>query len=73
MRTITVEIRTIDGEDQIIPVCADAKCFARMLGSTALTFEALVCIRALRYNIEFQSDESSRWRIALASATSAVS
>jgi hypothetical protein len=70
MRSITVEIKTIDGDDQIIPVCADAKCFARMLGSTALTFEALVCIRKLRYDIEFLSDERSRWRIALASAAS---
>ena len=70
MRSITVEIRAIDGDDQIIPICEDAKCFARMLGSTVLTFEALVCIRTLRYDIEFLSDERSRWRIALASAAS---
>jgi len=70
MRTITVEIKTIDGDDQIIPVCADARCFARMLGSRVLSFEALICIRTLGYNIEFHSDESSRWRIALASAAS---
>jgi hypothetical protein len=41
-----------------------------MLGTTELTFEALICIKTLRYNIEFQSDESSRWRIALAAAAS---
>ena len=70
MRTITVEIKTIDGNDLILPVCADAKRFARMLGSRELTFEALICIRTLRYNVEFQSDESSRWRIALAAEAS---
>ena len=70
MRTITVEIKTNDGDDLILPVCADARRFARMLGTTELTFEALICIKTLRYNIEFQSDESSRWRIALAAAAS---
>jgi hypothetical protein len=70
MRTITVEIKTIDGDDLILPVCADAKHFARMLGTRELTFEALISIRALRYNIKFLSDESSRWRIALAAAAS---
>ena len=68
MRTITVEIKTIDGDDLILPVCADAKRFARMLGTRELSFEALICIRTLRYNIDFVSDESSRWRIALAEA-----
>ena len=70
MRTITVEIKTVDGEDMIIPVCEDARHFARMLGTKALTFEALISIRALRYNIEFVSEESSKWRIALAAAAS---
>lgn len=70
MRTITVEINTIDGEDHIFPVCADAKCFARMLGASELTFEALISIRALGYDIRFLSEESSRWRIALAAAAS---
>ena len=70
MRTIKVEIKNVDGEDLIFPVCADAKRFARMLGTRELTFEALISIRTLRYNIDFQSDESSRWRIALAAAAS---
>ena len=70
MRTITVEIKTVDGVDLIIPACADAKRFAQMLGTRELTFEALICIKALRYNIKFLSEESSRWRIALAAAAS---
>jgi len=70
MRTITVEIKTVDGEDLIFPICEDAKHFARMLGTSELTFEALISIRALRYNIDFVSEESSRWRIALAAAAS---
>ena len=70
MRTITVEIKTIDGEDLILPVCADARHFARMPGTRELTFEAFISIKALRYNIKFLSDESSRWRIALAAAGS---
>jgi hypothetical protein len=53
MGSITVEIRTIDGEDQIIPICADARCFARMLDSTVLTFDTVVCIRTLDYDVEF--------------------
>lgn len=53
MRSITLEIRTIDGEDQIIPICADARCFARMLDSTVLTFDTVFCIRTLDYDVEF--------------------
>ena len=70
MRTITVEIKTVEGEDLIFPACTDARHFARMLGTSELTFEALFSIRALRYDIKFLSDESSRWRIALAAAAS---
>jgi len=70
MRTITVEIKTVDGEDLIFPICKDAKRFARMLGTRELTFEALISIKTLRYDIKFLSEESCRWRIALAEAAS---
>ena len=70
IRTITVEIKTVEGEDLIFPICKDAKHFARMLGTRELSFEALISIKALRYNINFVSEDSSRWRIALAAAAS---
>ena len=70
MRSITVEIRTIDGEDQIIPICADARCFARMLGSTVLTFDSAFLHHNTGLRRRILSDARSKCRIALASAAS---
>lgn len=52
MRTITIEVRSVYGQNKAYPVCADAHLFAQMLRTKTLTLEALKDIIALGYTIE---------------------
>ena len=48
---ITVEIKTVYGNDLIYPICKTAKTFAALTGKKTLTTEAIKNIKKLGYKI----------------------
>ncbi len=51
---ITIQIRTIYGNETIYPACPRSVIFARLCGTKTLTAQALRDIRALGYEIEVE-------------------
>lgn len=52
MKTITVEIKTVYGADNIYPVCDSAKTFAKIAGTKTLTRETIKLVKELGYTVE---------------------
>ena len=52
MKTISIEVRSVYGQNKAYPVCADAHLFAQMLRTKTLTRDALKDIIALGYTVE---------------------
>jgi len=53
--TITVEIKTVYGNEAIYPVCETAKTFAQLVGTKTLTRDAIAKIKRLGYLIEIKA------------------
>lgn len=53
--TITVEIKSVYGNEMIYPACETAKQFAALIGTKTLTREAIAKIKALGYSIQVQA------------------
>lgn len=53
--TITIEIRSVYGNDIAYPVCGGAKLFAAIARTKTLTTHNLRCILELGYSIDVQS------------------
>jgi len=49
---ITIQIKTVYGEDKAYPLCEKSQIFARMLGTKTLTESALRDIKALGYDVK---------------------
>jgi hypothetical protein len=54
MLSITVRIADQYGNKVIVPVCEQAKLFARIAGTKTLTKDAILAIKALGYGITLQ-------------------
>lgn len=54
---ITVRIDKQFGNEVIVPVCDDAKIFARIAGTKTLTGTTILHIKALGYTVRVQPDE----------------
>lgn len=54
MNTITVQIKSVYGEDRVYPACPKAVIFAQMLGTKTLTHSALCHIEALGFEIQVE-------------------
>lgn len=52
--TVTVQIRTVYGDDTVYPSCRSSMLFARIAGTKTLTTETLKCIRDLGYEITIE-------------------
>ena len=52
---ITVQIKTVYGNDLIYPACAQAQLFAKMLGTKSLTEQAISYIKQLGYKVIVKS------------------
>lgn len=48
---ITVEVRTVYGEDKFYPACEASRLFAQLLGQTTLTRPNLQIIKQLGYEV----------------------
>lgn len=59
MTKITVQIRTVYGNETIYPACPKAVLFARIAGTKTLTTETLRLIRSLGYEIEVEAPRVS--------------
>ena len=57
MNTITVQIKSVYGQDKIYPICDTAKLFASIAGTKTITKDALIMIHQLGYKIEVERDE----------------
>ena len=53
--TITVQIKTVYGNEAIYPICDKAKQFAALVGTKTLTRDAIAKIKALGYSVEVQA------------------
>ena len=53
--TITVQIKTVYGNEAIYPICDKAKQFAALIGTKTLTRRAICQIEMLGYLIEVQA------------------
>ena len=51
MKTITVRIKNVYGEDQVYPVCDDSILFANIAGPTTLTDRTNATIKQLGFSI----------------------
>lgn len=54
---ITVQIKTVYGNETIYPVDDSAKAFAKLAGTKTLTRSALQMIKALGYDVKVKADE----------------
>jgi hypothetical protein len=54
---ITVEVKTVYGEERIYPVCENARIFAALVKQTTLTRHNLAHIKQLGYAIEQKQQE----------------
>ncbi len=59
MNTITIEIKTVYGNDLIYPVCASAHRFAQLAGKKTLSRADLSLIRQLDFTVVVQQPEFS--------------
>ena len=57
MNTITVQIKSVYGQDKIYPICDTAKLFASIAGTKTITKDALISIHQLGFKIEVEHDE----------------
>ena len=55
LMTITVQIKTVYGNEAIYPICDKAKQFAALVGTKTLTRDAIAKIKTLGYSIEVQT------------------
>ncbi len=58
--TITIEIKSVYGQDKVYPVCPTAKAFAEIAGSKTLTHAVLCRIERMGYEIVTTSP--ARWQ-----------
>ena len=61
---ITVEVRSVYGQDTIYPVCDAAKAFAAIAGTTTLTVTVLKQIMFLGYEVNYQLPRSHLYHLA---------
>lgn len=54
-QTIKVQLKTVYGKPLIYPICTAAHIFTSLIGRKTLTYTHLESIRALGYNIEWES------------------
>jgi hypothetical protein len=59
---VTVEVKSVYGQQKVYPLCAKAKTFAEIAGSKTLTHRTLCQIEALGY--EIISMANADWRRA---------
>ena len=57
MNTITIQIKSVYGQDKIYPICDTAKLFASIAGTKTITKDALIMIHQLGFKIEVEHDE----------------
>lgn len=57
---ITIQIKTVYGEDKVYPACPKSALFAEMMGTKTLTHRALCQIERLGYEIRTQHPTYSR-------------
>ena len=57
MNTITIQIKSVYGQDKIYPICDTAKLFASIAGTKTITKNALIMIHQLGFKIEVEHDE----------------
>lgn len=60
---ILVQVREVYGVRKVYPLCAKAKAFARIAGTTTLTHAALIQIEALGFTIEC-ANPAPNWKDA---------
>jgi archaellum biogenesis ATPase FlaH len=53
--TITVEIKSVYGNEMIYPACDKARQFAALIGTKTLTRDAINKIKALGYDIQVKA------------------
>ena len=58
---VIIRIRNNYGNEQAYPINDTAKTFARMLGTTTLTTDALRYIKELGFNIEVEANIPKGW------------
>ena len=58
-KIIKIEVRDVYGRQKIYPICENAKRFARIAGTTTLTFATLKLIEELGYTWEIHDNEIS--------------
>lgn len=54
MNTITIQIKSVYGNETVYPVCDKAKAFAEIAGTKTLTPQALRVIERMGYQIKVQ-------------------
>lgn len=54
-QNIKVQLKTVYGKALIYPICTAAHIFTALIGRKTLTYTHLEAIRALGYNIEWES------------------
>jgi hypothetical protein len=59
MNEITVQVKTVYGNELVYPVCDKAKLFAQIAGSKTLTTDCLLAIVKLGYTITEQHQPRS--------------
>ena len=57
MKTVTVEIRNVYGNETIYPICEQAKLLAKLAGTKTITKDAVRVIKDLGYSITVKNRE----------------
>lgn len=56
MKTITVQIKNVYGEQKVYPVCAESEFFTKLAGTKTLTQDKINLIKQMGYIINVQQN-----------------
>lgn len=56
MKTITVQIKNVYGEEKIYPSCKESEFFAKLAGTKTLTKDKINLIKEMGYTINVQQN-----------------